>query len=235
MAVPAPPTLTAPRSLLSLPKEVLHKIYEYVLTVSVEDSKPYIVVKHVRCETCSRGFECTSTGHSCLELLCCCRQILFDAFHFFYRNNTLEFSSAYDVTQFFYAVSTAKRNEILSVRCAFDLAHKSSDQARGYLQRCIGLEKLQFDVLGRHHGKVFRTFRGLKEVEIDIKPEYWREREEDSKIAYWKELLNRPRLQVRTPERLDLFAGMKRKNAAKPTGFVMDPEMTVSEWYRLMA
>ena len=218
MAVSTPLALTRPPSLLSFPKEVLQKIYEYVLTVNVEDSKPYVVVKHRSCETCSsRALECTSTSHSCLELLRCCRQILFDAFHIFYRNNTLQFSSAYEMSQFCYVISTAKRNEITSVRCAFDLADRSSDQVRWYLQRCFRLEKLQFEVFARPHGRVFRTFRGLKEVEMNVEPDpYGRPRDQELKIAYWKELLTRPRLPVPTPECLDLFAVMKRKKVAKP-------------------
>lgn len=218
MAVSTPLALTGPPSLLSFPQEVLEKIYEYVLTVDVEDTKPYVVIKHRRCETCwSRAVECTSTAHSCLELLSCCRQVLFDAFHIFYRNNTLQFSSAYEMSQFSYVISTAKRNEITSVRCAFDLADRSSDQARWYLQRCVRLEKLQFEVGARPHGKVFRTFRGLKEVEMNVEPvTYGRPSDQKVKVAYWKELLTRPRLAAPTPECLDLFAVMKRKNVAKP-------------------
>ncbi len=236
MAVPTPLPLTRPRSLLSFPKEVLQKIYEYVLTVNVEDSKPYVVIKQRKCETCSsKALECTSTTHSCLELLCCCRQILFDAFHIFYRKNTLEFASAYEMLQFCYAISTAKRNEITSVRCAFDLADQSSDQVRWYLQKCVSLEKLQFFVFARPHGKVFRTFLGLKEVEINVEsdPPYGRPRGEGEKIAYWKELLTRPRLRVPAPECLDLFAVMKRKNVAKPKKPLSEPGPTSDERYRL--
>lgn len=218
MAVPTSAALTAPPFLLSFPKEVLQKIYEYVLTVNVEDSKPYVVIKHHRCETCSsRTSECTNTTHSCLEILCCCRQFFFDAFHIFYRNNTLEFSSADDLRQFCYAISTAKKNEITSVRCAFDLAEYCSDQVRWYLQRCTSLEKLQFRVFDGPHGKVFRTFRGLKEVEINVEQDQLQhQRSLETQVAYWKELLTRPRLQVPPPDRLDLLAGMKRKNIAKP-------------------
>lgn len=218
MAAPTPPALITPPSLLSFPKEVLQKIYEYVLTVNVEDSKPYVVIRHHRCETCSsRTMECTRTTHSCLELLCCCRRILFDAFHIFYRQNTLEFSTAAELRQFCYAVSTAKRNEITSVRCAFDLAEHPSDPVRWYLQKCRSLEKLQFEVHNRCHGRVFRNFRGLKEVEMNIKQDqFHRPPAEDPKLEYWKELLTRPRLQLPAPECLDLFANMRKKSTAKP-------------------
>lgn len=228
MAAPNPPALTVPPSLLSFPKEVLQKIYEYVLTVSVEDSKPYVVIKHHRCETCTnRTSECTRTTHSCLEILCCCRQILFDAFHIFYRQNTLEFSSAADLRQFGYAVGTAKRNEITSVRCAFDLAKHSSDPVRWYLQKCRSLEKLQFEVSNQAHGRVFRNFRGLKEVEMNIEQDPFRRLPAvDAKIEYWRELLTRPRLQVPAPECLDLFAGMKKKSTATPKEIMLESRPT---------
>lgn len=236
MAAPTPPALTTSRSLLSFPKEVSQKIYEYVLTVNVEDSKPYVVIRHHRCEACSsRAVECTSTTHSCLEILCCCRQILFDAFHIFYRKNTLEFTSAHEFGRFCYAISTARRNEITSVRCAFDLADHSSDQVRWYLQRCINLEKLQFEVLAQRHGKVFRTFRGLKEVEINVETDllYGQPPCEAGKVEYWKALLTRPRLQVPRPACLDLFAGMNRKNIAKPKELLSEVRAADDEQHRL--
>lgn len=228
MAAPTSPALTVPPSLLSFPKEVLQKIYEYVLTVNVEDSKPYVVIKHHRCETCaSRTSDCTRTTHSCLEILCCCRQILFDAFHIFYRHNTLEFSSAAELKQFCYVVGTARRHEITSVRCAFDLAEHSSDHVRWYLQKCRSLEKLQFEVSNRHYGRVFRNFRGLREVEMNIEQDpFGRLPAEDAKIEYWRELLTRPRLQVPTPECLDLFAGMKKKSTATPKEIMLESRPT---------
>ncbi|KAL8722971.1 MAG: hypothetical protein Q9225_000664 [Loekoesia sp. 1 TL-2023] len=111
---------------------------------------------------------------SCLAILVTCRTILLEAFHLWYRNNTLNFAASEDLRDFLASIGPVRANEIRSIR--LDLpALDWDDPKAGYgLGRLLGLEKLIFvyndyspgDTKPKNipYPKIISRLRGLQQV-----------------------------------------------------------------------
>ena len=169
-----------------------------------------------------------ATSSSCLAILATCRTILIEAFHLWYQNNTLNFTSSKNIYSFLMSIGSVRANEIRSLR--FDLAVNDWDNAKAQfgLSRLMKLERLtvvrNFDdsvngynyyTYGSYHRLPSLTngLRGLKEVNVvsyGSDPEFISKRIEQS-----KEALMRPRKKTRKlPTMVDLFGRLKHGKEA---------------------
>ncbi len=115
-----------------------------------------------------------------LALLQTCRTILLEAFHIWYKYNTLNFCHSDDLYDFLVAIGRARANEIRSIR--LDLPSSEWDyspKAKYALEGLVKLESLTFiynDMLSSYIGlhsvhnigypKIISQLRGLKEVKF---------------------------------------------------------------------
>ncbi|KAL8930632.1 MAG: hypothetical protein Q9208_000503 [Pyrenodesmia sp. 3 TL-2023] len=135
-----------------------------------------------------------SASPKSLALLQTCRTILVEAFHIWYKYNTLNFCHAHDLYDFLVSIGRARANEIRSIR--LDLPSREWDnsaKAKYALGRLAGLESLTFmyndtvtksnnlyyNVNNIPYPKIISQLRGLKEVTFK-NPEV-----EDSVLRYW--------------------------------------------------
>lgn len=129
-----------------------------------------------------------------LALLQTCRTILLEAFHIWYRYNTLNFRHAHDLYDFLVSIGRARANEIRSIRLDLPIREwDNSAKAKYALERLAGLESLTFiyndtvtksnnfyyNVNNIPYPKIISQLRGLKEVTFKD-PEV-----EDSVLRYW--------------------------------------------------
>ncbi|KAI4189461.1 MAG: hypothetical protein LQ346_005105 [Caloplaca aetnensis] len=113
-----------------------------------------------------------------LALLQTCRTILLEAFHIWYRYNTLNFCHSDDLYDFLVAIGRARANEIRNIR--LDLPSSEWDysfKAKYALEGLVRLQSLTFiynDMFSSYRGlysihnigypKIISQLRGLKEV-----------------------------------------------------------------------
>lgn len=81
---------------------------------------------------------------SCLALLETCRTILLEAFHLWYKYNTLNFTSSENLYSFLVSVGRARANEIRSIRLDLPAREWDDPKARRALGRLLRLGKLIF-------------------------------------------------------------------------------------------
>ena len=140
---------------LELPVELRNIIYGHVLT----SSKPRRMLHY--------SARRAPTPSSCLALLEVCRQIYEEAFHLFYRENTLKFETTGDLNAFLYHVGYARRQGIRSIE--FFWAGSEPKYAFRMLKTCQRLEKIAIENSRggqRRSGEVaLREVRGLKIVQ----------------------------------------------------------------------
>ena len=111
---------------------------------------------------------------SCLAILATCRTILLEAFHLWYRTNTLNFCRSKDVYSFLASIGSARANEIRSIRLDIPGQEWDDGKATYALQRLRGLEKIIFIyndfntrlVAPRHISfpRIISHLRGLQQV-----------------------------------------------------------------------
>lgn len=201
--------MSTPRPFLSLPGETRNRIYSYVLTVNVPDSTPWVTVRKDEAPL-------LRPDHSCLAILATCQQIHSEAFHVYYRNNTLNVASTNDLCSFTRAIGPARRNEIRSVRCDFPLAEQQEADARATLFQLRRLQSLSFEYVAydpdwrclRCPDGVFARFKGLREVGFIVKHEEPQQVHKDQ-MLHFREMLTRPRAPWKLPAYIDLFMGLK--------------------------
>ncbi len=158
---------------------------------------------------------------SCLAILATCRTVLLEAFHLWYQHNTLNFARAEDLYMFLRSISTARANEIRSLRLDLPYVEWSHPQAKFALGRLLKLERLIFigpvGVSGGLHWyndfgfslpDIIKNLRGLREIEL-LACEGQSDRILEL-IEEFKRRLMRPRLDRRKPPNMvDLFGKMK--------------------------
>lgn len=200
--------MSTQRPFLTLPSEICNKIYSYVLTVDVPDSSPWVQVQEDEPQF-------PLPEHSCLAILATCQQILSEAFHVYYQNNTLSFESITALCKFTRGIGPARRNEIQSVRCEFPLADDGQAKARAILFQLRGLQSLSFKYVAydpawrylRYPDGVFARFKGLREVDFIVDGEPGQVHKDQ--ILHYRRMLTRPRAPWKLPEYIDLFMGLK--------------------------
>lgn len=165
----------------------------------------------------------SSSSSSCLAILVTCRTILLEAFHLWYQNNTLNFTSSKNIYPFLMSIGPVRANEIRSLR--FDLAVNDWDNAEAQfgLSRLMKLERLTVvrNIDHSLEGCSYYTYgsyrrlpsltnglRGLKEINVIS---YGMTSEAIVKgIEQSKEALMRPRKKARKPPTMvDLFGRLK--------------------------
>ncbi|KAI4132646.1 MAG: hypothetical protein LQ338_000586 [Usnochroma carphineum] len=113
--------------------------------------------------------------HSCLAILATCRTILVEAFHIWYKSNTLSFHRSEDVYDFLVSISRARANEIRSVRLNLASQDWRDAKAKFALKGLVKLEKVIFvynDYSSPHTTnvnfigcpKIISQLRGLQQV-----------------------------------------------------------------------
>jgi hypothetical protein len=181
----------------------------------VPDEKPWVIITR-RAATHSNP----PVPYPCLALLETCRQIFYESWHLFYQLNTLCLLSASSLFCFLDDIGTARRNQIVSIRCNFDLAafhhprigNGLPNSARRKLRMCTRLKALHFVIDDKPYGharRPFRRFGGLQSVGIERNGGGDFEFVEHRVVAYVKSL-TRPRI-VKPPETVNLFEGLKRR------------------------
>ncbi|KAL8873657.1 MAG: hypothetical protein Q9174_000911 [Haloplaca sp. 1 TL-2023] len=112
---------------------------------------------------------------TCLAILATCRTILLEAFHIWYKHNTLNFTRAEDLIAFLLSLGRARQNEIRSIRLDLPELEWDNNKAGFALGRLLRLESLIFVYNGfsaswmthtRHIGfpKIINSLRGLRHV-----------------------------------------------------------------------
>ena len=201
--------MSTPRTFLSLPGEIRDRIYSFVLTVNVPDSSPWVTVQKDEPLLLHQN-------HSCLAILVTCQQVLSEAFHLYYRNNTFNFLGATDLYHFMRAIGPARRNEIRSIWCGFALAEELEAESRATLFQLRRLQSLSFEYAVydpewrclRCRDGVFARFKGLREVDFVIRHGEPQQVHKDQ-MLHFREMLTRPRAPWKLPEYVDLFMLLK--------------------------
>ncbi len=212
------------RPFLSVPNEIRECIYDYVLTVNVDDGNPWVT-------PLNNALRLEPEKSSCLAILATCRQILFEAFHKFYESNTFNFNHPDHVCDFLTAIGPVRASEIRSVRCSFRLAAGDNTAARYALSRSMKLEKLAFQWDKKNldddqivdwqdfivpdfcSARGFTILNGVREVNFimmnDAEPS---PADEESMARYRYRMTkpnpNRPKT---LPKMVDLFVGLKKR------------------------
>ncbi|KAL8970616.1 MAG: hypothetical protein Q9183_001430 [Haloplaca sp. 2 TL-2023] len=81
---------------------------------------------------------------TCLAILATCRTILLEAFHIWYKYNTLNFTRVEDLKAFLFSIGRARQNEIRSIRLDLPGLEWDDNKARFALSRLLRLESLIF-------------------------------------------------------------------------------------------
>ena len=81
---------------------------------------------------------------TCLAILATCRTILLEAFHIWYKYNTLNFTRVEDLKAFLFSIGRARQNEIRSIRLDLPGLEWDDNKARFALSRLLRLESLTF-------------------------------------------------------------------------------------------
>ncbi|KAL8683884.1 MAG: hypothetical protein Q9186_000227 [Xanthomendoza sp. 1 TL-2023] len=112
--------------------------------------------------------------HSCLAILATCRTVLLEAFHLWYKNNTLNFFHAQDLIDFNRSIGRVRAHEIRSVRLELPIQESDDPKAGQVLDHMLRLENVTFvfDELYFNYispnwfscPKVMSRLRGLREV-----------------------------------------------------------------------
>ncbi|KAL8812207.1 MAG: hypothetical protein Q9200_001212 [Gallowayella weberi] len=216
-STPSEPALSPPisRPFLSLPDVIRERIYDFVLTVDVDPSAPWVtplphsrrlklpslppepnrdlakVSKSVKKERrrIIRAYEkvkkerddiVRAAPQSCLAILVTCRTVLLEAFHLWYKNNTLSFSRAQDLIDFNRSIGRVRAHEIRSVRLDLPIQEEDDLKAGQVLDHLLRLEKLTFvcnEILIMYVSpkyisfpKVISRLQGLREVNFVFPP-----------------------------------------------------------------
>ncbi|KAL9002283.1 MAG: hypothetical protein Q9188_004777 [Gyalolechia gomerana] len=81
---------------------------------------------------------------SCLAILATCRTVLLEAFHLWYRNNTLNFCKSEDLRDFLASIGRVRANEIRSIRLDLPACDWDDPKAAHVLRSLLRLETLVF-------------------------------------------------------------------------------------------
>ena len=212
------------RPFLSIPNEIRERIYDYVLTVNVDDGNPWVT-------PLNNALRPEPKKSSCLAILATCRQILFEAFHIFYGSNAFNFNHPDHVCDFLTSVGSVRASEIRFVRCSFRLAAGDNTAARHALSRLMKLENLAFQwdkkkldddlivdwrdfiVPDFCSAREFTKLNGVREVNFimmnDTEPSPAdKERMARYRYRMTKPSPNRPKI---LPKMVDLFVGLKMR------------------------
>ncbi|KAL9603075.1 MAG: hypothetical protein Q9219_001439 [cf. Caloplaca sp. 3 TL-2023] len=111
---------------------------------------------------------------SCLAILATCRTILLEAFHLWYKNNTLNFFQVRDLCDFLASIGRVRANEIRSLRLDLPAREWDDPKARFLLGSLLRLERLIFvyndwgpsntNPKKIPYPKIISHLRGLREV-----------------------------------------------------------------------
>ena len=156
---------------LNLPPAIRGMVYRYIF-----DQSQYHFHSHIGICTMSEAQFAVSGGHwpSCLSILQTCHQIYQEAFHIFYRYNTLHFLSTDDMKFCLKSMGHARRQEIRSI--SFQWIGHDLKGAFRILKTCSGLKKIRihqsmnldsvYDGFEKTGGYLaLREVRGLEYVE----------------------------------------------------------------------
>ena len=156
---------------------------------------------------------------SCLAILATCRQILLEAFHLWYKHNTLNFRRSEDLYTFLLSIGSVRANEIRSLRLDLPREDWYHPQAKFALGRLLRLENLMIASTRDSHLMAFssswvprlvKDLRGLKDVQVVTS-----EGRSDMKWEMKGKLMS-PRLGTRkAPEMVDLFGRLRMKQNRK--------------------
>lgn len=81
---------------------------------------------------------------SCLAILATCRTILLEAFHLWYKNNTLNFFRSEDLSDFLVSIGRVRANEIRNIRLDLPAGDWDDPKATHVLGNLLRLETLVF-------------------------------------------------------------------------------------------
>ncbi|KAI4189899.1 MAG: hypothetical protein L6R41_001159 [Letrouitia leprolyta] len=112
---------------------------------------------------------------SCLAILATCRAILLEAFHLWYKNNTLNFCRSEDLSDFLTSIGRVRANEIRSIRLDLPSRDWDDPKATHVLGNLLRLENLVFVYNGYSptfetkmtfigYPKIIGRLRGLQQV-----------------------------------------------------------------------
>ncbi|KAL8917198.1 MAG: hypothetical protein Q9208_008100 [Pyrenodesmia sp. 3 TL-2023] len=139
-----------PRPFLSLPDVIRERIYFYVLTIDIDPGSPWITPTSTIRKVSTwnpdkyKLLPISKARPSSLSILATCRTILVEAFHLWYKNNTLNFCSPQDLVDFLYSCGLPRAQEIRSIRLDLSVGEWIHEKARYSLGSLVRLEKLIF-------------------------------------------------------------------------------------------
>lgn len=145
--------------------------------------------------------------YSVLAVLETCRQVFVEAWHLYYQQNMLCLEDAAQLFLFLRDIGVARRNQIVAIKCDFDLvanltvSDMRTREARNLLQTCVGLKRLHFISINEicpytgtpFSRRPFRKFKGLEDVQIDQRGSWSSALYYLERARSWKAALMRPR------------------------------------------
>ncbi|KAL8768890.1 MAG: hypothetical protein Q9209_004944 [Squamulea sp. 1 TL-2023] len=110
---------------------------------SVRKKRRRLIRRYQSIET-ARAAIIREAPKGCLAILATCRTILLEAFHLWYKNNTLNFASAQDLVAFLTSIGRVRAYEIRAVRLDIPAYEWDDPKARTALSRLLRLETVIF-------------------------------------------------------------------------------------------
>lgn len=156
------------RPFLSLPDVIRERIYFYVLTIDVDPGSPWITPTSTIRKVSAfhpdkyKILPISKARPSSLAILATCRTILVEAFHLWYKNNTLNFRSSGDLLDFLYSCHLPRAQKIRSIRLDLPVDDWNHEKARYILGSLVRLEKLVFVVNAWNYCNHSKTYWSQK-------------------------------------------------------------------------